>query len=75
MVKTHLTCTNFDEVQLFLLEHFVPNKMVPSQELLCASVVHRVMRNVECWLAVHEHLNRLPPHLPLASGVEVVAER
>ena len=69
-VRSHLRCTNFDEVELFLLEHSVPDKMVPGQDLFCASVVHRVMHNVECWLAVREHLNRYshpicPLHLEL----------
>ena len=69
-VRSHLPSRDFDKVQLLLLEHSVPHKMVPGQDLLRASVVHRVVHDVQCWLAVHEHLNRyshpiFPLHLEL----------
>ena len=69
-VRSHLLCTNFYKVQLFLLKHSIPYKVVPGQNLLRASVVHRVVHDVQCWLAVHEHLNKyshpiFPLHLEL----------
>ena len=40
--------------------------------LLRASVVHRVVHDVQCWLAVHKHLNRYShPIFPLHSELEL----
>ena len=68
-VRSHLP-RNLDKVQFLLLEHSVPHKVVPGQNLLDASVVHRVVHDVQCWLVVHEHLNKcshpiFPLHLEL----------
>ena len=51
-VRSHLPSRDFDKVQLLLLEHSVPHKMVPGQDLLRASVVHRVVHDVH---VVHLH--------------------
>ena len=69
-VCSHLPGTYFNEVQLLLLEDPVAHEVEPGQDLLGASVVHRIVHNVQCWLAVHEHLDRyshsiFPLHLEL----------
>ena len=65
-VRSHLPSRNFDKVQFLLLEHSVPDKVVPCQDLLGANVVHRVVHDVHCWLAVHEPFTGIPsPFFPL----------
>ena len=46
--------TDFNEVQLLLLEDPVAHEMVFGQDLFRASVVHRIVDDVQGRLAVHE---------------------
>ena len=70
-MSTHLAGKNLLEVELFLLEDAVSHEMVLGQNLLCSSMVDRVVDNVQGWLTVDQNSHRsLDSRLPPASGAE-----